>query len=243
MPKQVTLPIIFKSILTWSIVATIAMVYNVIAVLLIWAPVKTRHRIISSWASFYIFCTKYICGITYTVSGTENIITGPAIIASNHQSMWETSVFVNIFPQHIWILKRELLWFPIFGWTVSLAGPIAINRTKARSALQQMIKQATQRIHSGFWILVFPEGTRVPPGINKKYKNGVAKLAQALNLPIIPVAHNAGYVLPKSSFWLRPGKVTIIIDKVIYPHEYASPDQLTLHMQDVITRNLSRILH
>ena len=243
MPNKITLSIILKSILTWSIVSIVAIFYNLIAIILILVKVKLRHRIISSWATFYIWCTKCICGITYTVSGAENIISGPVIIASNHQSMWETSVFVNIFPQHIWILKKELLWFPIFGWTVALCGPIAINRNKARTAFQQMITQAQQRISSGLCILVFPEGTRVAPGVNQKYKNGVAKLAQTLNLPIIPVAHNAGYVLPKSSFWLRPGKVNIIIDKVIYPHDYTSADQLTLHMQHVITQNLLTLLH
>ncbi|MFN7093958.1 MAG: lysophospholipid acyltransferase family protein [Burkholderiales bacterium] len=184
---------------------------------------------------------KHICKVNYVIEGKENLIAGPAIIASNHQSTWETMAFNGIFPQHVWILKHELLRIPFFGWALGTLSPIAINRAQRAAALQQVLQQSVGRIAQGFWILVFPEGTRVAPGVTQPYKSGVSKMALSLQLPIIPVAHNAGRLMPRKSFFLHPGTITIKIGAPIYAQTNESPEELTERVRQVITANLNSI--
>lgn len=239
--NKVTFSIIWRSALLWTIVGLVAIPYNLIAITMVLLPVKIRHKVISSWARIFTYFSVHLCKIKYDVIGIENLVSGSAIIASNHQSMWETVVFAKIFPQHVWILKRELLKVPFFGWTIATLSPIAIDRSQGSAAIQQILSQSISRIKNGFWILAFPEGTRVAPGTKKPYKIGVARMASALKLPIIPVAHNAGYALPKGSRLFYPGKVTVIIDKPIYPKDDESPEDLILKIEDTITKNLATI--
>ncbi len=243
MKNKKTLSIIIRSSLLWITVGTIAIPYNLLALTLYILPVRARHKAITSWGWIFTALSKWLCGADYKIIGQENMIKGPAIIASNHQSAWETMSFATLFPQHVWILKRELLKFPIFGWTVATLSPIAIDRSKGSEAIQQILSQGIERIKNGFWILAFPEGTRVVPGVIKPFKTGVAKLAQALNLPIIPVSHNAGYVMPRKSFLLYPGTITIVIDKPMYPNNNEAPEEFTDRIEKVIRGNLNPLLH
>lgn len=236
-PKK-TISVVLRSSIFWLIMGQFAIPYNLLAVTLYLLPVHIRHRIISSWAKVFTVLAKYLCKANYTIIGKENLITGPAIIASNHQSAWETLSFTTIFPQHVWILKRELLRMPFFGWTVATLSPIAIDRSRGAEAIHQILNQSVQRIKNGFWILVFPEGTRVAPNIIKPFKTGVSKVAQALNLPIIPVSHNAGYLMPRKSFWIYPGLITVVIDKPIYPKVNETIEALTERLESVIRHNL-----
>lgn len=185
--------------------------------LFIW-PLKARirHRLVMSVTHYYLFLLTYVGGIKYNIQGSENLPESPAIIAGNHQSAWETVAFNSIFPSVVWIMKKELLAIPLFGWGLRAVSPIAIDRKQGEDALLQVIKQGKDRFAKGFWICAFPEGTRVLPKKRKPFKYGTAKLAISLNVPIVPVAHNAGYCLPKNSFWLYPGIVNIKIGKPIY---------------------------
>ena len=237
-----TLAIMIRSAILWSTMGLLAVPYTVIAIAIIILPIRIRHRVIRSWADIYVFIAKHLCGVNYTVMGLENFVAGPALIASNHQSMWETAGFAHIFPQHVWILKRELLHVPFFGWAISTLAPIAINRSKGSIAIQQILKQSTDRIKRKLWILVFPEGTRVKPGTRKPFKTGISKMSLALNLPVVPVAHNAGYILPRAGFWIYPGIVNIIVDKPIYPLPDETPEDLTLRIENVIANNLAKII-
>ena len=239
--NKVTFSIMWRSALVWTIVGLSSVPYNLIAIAMMAFPVRMRHKVISSWSYLFTFCCHYIGKVSYTVVGKENLVNTPAIIASNHQSMWETVSFAAIFPQHVWILKREVLKIPVFGWTVSTLSPIAINRSKGSASVQQILTQSAVRIKNGFWILAFPEGTRVVPGEKKPYKIGVARMATALNIPIIPVAHNAGYCVPRASHWLIPGEIKVIIGKPIYPQENEAPEELTLRIEKAITTNLATI--
>ncbi len=241
--NQLTFSVVWRSILLWIIVGGSAVIYNLTAFTMVILPVHIRHKVISSWAYIFTFFANHLCKVKYTVVGLENLIGGSAIIASNHQSMWETIAFATIFPQHVWILKREILRIPFFGWTVATLSPISIDRSKGLASMQQIMTQSVDRIKQGFWILVFPEGTRVTPGVKKAHKIGVARMANSLKIPVIPVAHNAGYCIPKASHWVFPGEIKVIIDKPVYPVDNETIEQLCLRIEQSINKNLATITH
>lgn len=162
-----------------------------------------------------LYWLKIACNLTYRVQGLSNIPKKPFMILSKHQSAWETLAFQNIFPPQVWVLKRELLWIPFFGWGLAMTSPIAIDRASGKKALSQMKIQGNDRIKKGFNIVVFPEGTRIKPGATGKYHIGGAWLAHQLKLDVIPVAHNAGFYWQKNSFLRKPGVIDVIIGKSI----------------------------
>ena len=160
----------------------------------------TRYRIISLWARSMLWWLRFTCGIRYRIIGKENIPETPGIILSKHQSAWETLAFQQIFPPQVWVLKRELLRIPFFGWGLAMTSPIAINRSAGREALKQMVAQGKDRLKKGFCVVIFPEGTRMPPGKRGKYHIGGAWLAVHTGSVVVPVAHNAGEHWPKNGF-------------------------------------------
>ncbi len=164
-----------------------------------------------------MFLLKHLCGLDYRVEGREHLPGGAAIILSKHQSAWETIAFQEIFPPQTWVLKRELMWIPLFGWALALLRPIAIDRSAGRKAIEQVIEQGRERLQSGIWVVVFPEGTRVAPGTRKRYGMGGAVLAAETGYPVVPVAHNAGSFWPRRGFLKRPGTVRVVIGPVIDP--------------------------
>lgn len=238
-PKA-TLRVKIASTITWLIMGSLIPVYFIIAYATFFLDNKTRHRILTTWGKFFIFFGKNLCGVNYEVLGQENLIKGPAVFASNHQSTWETLAFNVFLPQHIWILKRELIRIPVFGWTLRVLSPIAINRSNKKSSVMQILEQSKFKIQDGFWIMVFPEGTRLPPGAKHNYKTGVARMALHLNLPVVPIAHNAGHIMPKRSFWLYPGKVVVRISKAIYP-DNMTPEELTEKIRSTIYNELNEM--
>jgi len=191
--------------------------YAVIALLSAPLPRMTRYRIISGWSRLIVWLARVILGIDYRVEGRENLPSRPAVILAKHQSAWETLAFQYIFPPQVHVLKRELLWIPFFGWGLALMSPIAIDRRRGHSALRFMAKRGRQRLDQGFWVVVFPEGTRVAPGESRDYQIGGAWLAAASGVPVVPVAHNAGHCWPRNAFLKRPGTVTVRIGPPIEP--------------------------
>ena len=111
-----------------------------------------------------LFLLRNLCGIRYQIIGAENIPETPSIVLSKHQSAWETLAFQKIFPPQVWVLKKELLRIPFFGWGLAMTSPIAIDRSAKKKALEQIVEQGKDRLKQGFWIVIFPEGTRIPPG-------------------------------------------------------------------------------
>ena len=192
-------------------------VFAVIALLTFPLPALTRYRIISLWTHWVMWAARVICGIRYRVIGRENIPAEPCIILSKHQSAWETLAFQQIFPPQVWVLKRELLRVPFFGWGLAMLSPIAIDRSLRREALQQLVEQGVQRLAAGFCIVIFPEGTRIPPGSRGKYRPGGARLAVQTGTTVIPVAHNAGSCWGRNAFLKRPGLITVSIGAPIQP--------------------------
>lgn len=178
---------------------------------------QNRYRVTSSWTLLMLHLLRVICGIRYRILGAENIPNTPSIVLSKHQSAWETLAFQKIFPPQVWVLKKELLRIPFFGWGLAMTNPIAIDRSSGKAALEQVVEQGRERLRQGFWVVIFPEGTRMKPGQKGKYKIGGAWLATHTNVPVVPVAHNAGEFWGKNSFIKRPGTITVSIGPPINP--------------------------
>jgi 1-acyl-sn-glycerol-3-phosphate acyltransferase len=189
-------------------------------------PRLARYRVISGWSRLVVLLARALLGIRWRIEGAEHLPARPAVILAKHQSAWETLAFQHIFPPQVHVLKRELLWIPFFGWGLALMSPIAIDRSRGVAALRAIAKRGQKRLEQGFWVVVFPEGTRVAPGESRDYQPGGAWLAAASGAPIVPVAHNAGLFWPRNAFLKRPGTVTIRIGPSIDPR---NRDPLTIN--------------
>ena len=192
-----------------------APIFTLIAFLALPLNPVTRNVLISGWARSMIWWLRITCNIRHEVSGLENLPDTPSIILSKHQSAWETLAFQAIFPTQVYVLKRELLWIPIFGWGLAMSSPIAIDRSAGREALKKLVTNGAARLKNGLWVVIFPEGTRKAPGEKGKYQIGGAWLATHTQTQVVPVAHNAGRCWPKNSFIKKPGVIRLHIGKPI----------------------------
>ena len=193
-----------------------AVVICMAALPVLWLPARIRFRIILQWARFNIWTLRHLCGIIYRVHGEENIPGEPSVVLSNHQSAWETLAFQLIFPMQSYLLKRNLLWIPFFGWGLAMNRPIAIDRSRKIRALDTLIKQGVIRLREGRWLIIFPEGTRQSTMKTGKFQGGGAMIAARSGNPIVPVAHNAGLFWPKNSFLKYPGTIDVVIGPAIH---------------------------
>ncbi|MEL7029594.1 MAG: lysophospholipid acyltransferase family protein, partial [Pseudomonadota bacterium] len=168
---------------------------------------------IKVWARAFLDGLRRFCGLSYRVLDQENIPKSGAIVASKHQTQWETIALTLLLPDPVYIMKRELLWVPIVGWWAARGGMISIDRKGGAKALRRMTETAKRRIAEGGQIIIFPEGTRTPPGEQAPYKPGVAALYTQIGAPCAPVAHNSG------CYWLHPGfrRVPGVIDIAFMP--------------------------
>jgi 1-acyl-sn-glycerol-3-phosphate acyltransferase len=184
----------------------------------------TRYRMITGYNHSVIWLARWILGIRYVVRGREHLPATPAVILSKHQSAWETVAFLFLFPPVAAVIKQELLNVPFFGWAFRMLSPIAINRSAGREALKQIVAQGRDKLAQGFWVLVFPEGTRVAAGEKGRYGIGGGWLAAETGTPVVPVAHNAGEVWPKDAFIKCPGTITVSIGPVISSNGKSAAD-------------------
>lgn len=207
--------IYLRSTLFFIVYAITAVLFSLLGILLWPLPFKWRYAVVSQWAKTNIWLLAKICDVHLDVEGMEHIGSEPAVIICKHQSAWETLALQAVFPPQVWVLKRELLWIPFFGWGLASLNPIAIDRKAGRKALSQVIEQGMDRLSSGAWVVVFPEGTRVAPGHIKKFGIGGARLAVDTGYPVIPVAHDAGKCWPKRGFLKQPGTIKMLIGKKI----------------------------
>jgi len=179
-------------------------------------PYHWRYRYLNSWHLFVLWWLEVTCRIHYEIEGIENAANiDPAIIFCRHESTWETLALTKFFPPQAWLLKRELLWIPFFGWALWVLEPIAIDRKAGRKALNQVITQGKDRLTKGRWVIVFPEGTRLQPTQTKSFGIGGAMLAAKSGVPIIPVTHNAGEFWKKRGFIKHPGTIKVVIGPAI----------------------------
>ena len=200
----------------------------------------TRYRIITAWSHLVIVLARLICGVHYRVIGQDNLPQDPCIVLSKHQSAWETLAYQVILPPQVWVLKRELLRVPFFGWGLAMMSPIAIDRGSATRALKQTLEQGRSRLSDGWWIVIFPEGTRIAPGHRGRYHLGGAWLACKTDTSVLPIAHNAGTVWGRNAFIKYPGTITVSFGPVIHPAGM-SPDALNRKAEDWIEIEVARL--
>jgi len=203
--------IVLRSALFAAALVLVTPPYALVAMATFPLPRLTRYRIISGWSRLVVRLARAICGIRWQVEGREHLPASPSVILSKHQSAWETLAFQEIFPPQVLVLKRELLWIPFFGWGLAQMSPIAIDRAKGRAALRDIARRGKERLTQGFWVVIFPEGTRVRVGERREYQQGGAWLAAQCGVPVVPVAHNAGRLWPRNAFLKIPGTVTVRI--------------------------------
>jgi len=204
-----------RSILFWLgfYISTI-LVTSVLTISFI-LPFRYRYAISKTWPMFNLWWLKFTCNLDYEVKGLENIPDEPVIFMSKHQSTWETITYQQFLPPTVWVLKRELMWIPIFGWGVAMLSPVAINRSSGKKALNQLIEKGSKKLKSGICIMIFPEGTRTTAGQPTKYKAGGAVLAARTGHKVVPIAHNAGYYWPKGQLHKHPGIIKVVIGPAI----------------------------
>ncbi|MEY3289005.1 MAG: hypothetical protein RLZZ419_1247 [Pseudomonadota bacterium] len=192
---------------------------TIVGILLILGMLTTfniRWKIGHIWCAIIGWMTKVFCGLTYEIEGLENINPQqPAILLSNHQSAWETLALRYILPPHSVVIKRELLFLPIWGWSLLTLKSIVIDRKNQRASLRVLLKNGAEYLNQGLSVLIFPEGTRAPAREVLKFNIGGAILAQKTGFPVIPIAHNAGDYWPRYSFFKYPGIIKVKIGPMI----------------------------
>lgn len=200
-----------STLLFISIFST-ATIVGLILFALFWTPFEVRYKIARAWCVLVVGMTKFFCGLTYEIEGLENIKPeNAAIIFSNHQSAWETLALRVFLPTQVAVLKKELLYLPLWGWALLLVKSIVIDRSNQRGALKKLVQQGTQRLNEGLWVLIFPEGTRAGAREVLPFNAGGAVLAQKSGFPIVPVVHNAGDFWPRYSFLKYAGTIKVKI--------------------------------
>ncbi len=229
-----------RALLFYLGMTLVTLIVSPISIILYPLPFKLRYAFVSRWAVFNIWWLKLTCGLTHTVEGLENIPESPAIIMCKHQSAWETFVLQQIFPAQAWILKRELLWIPVYGLGLATLQPIAIDRGSAVKSLRQIVKQGCERLAQGIWVVIFPEGLRVAPGERTKYLPGGGLLAEKSGFPIVPIAHNSGYFWPCNSLIKKPGTINMIIGPLIET-EGKSANDITAEVEEWIESTIKKL--
>ena len=185
---------------------------GVMCLVLVWTlflPWRTMVRVVRIWLAPIAWMEKHIAGITFKIVGREHVPDGACIIAAKHQSAWETFKIHLLFPDPAIVLKQELLDIPLWGRFLGNAGMIPVDRSGGARALVKMMTAAHKAADDGRKIIIFPQGTRVPPGDQRPYKSGIAGLYQELNIPVVPMALNSGLYWPKTGFIRKPGEITI----------------------------------
>jgi 1-acyl-sn-glycerol-3-phosphate acyltransferase len=203
-------------------------------------PSRLHFAMARGWARSCLWMLDHLCGLHFIVEGRERIPAGTHIVMSKHTSAWETVALFVIFPPHVWVLKRELLWVPLMGWGLKVLRPIAIDRSAGHRAVNQVIEQGQERLAEGLWIVIFPEGTRVAVGETRKYGLSGALLAAAAGKLVVPVSHNAGEFWPRRGILKKPGTIRVIIGEPITAAG-KDPRDLNSEIRAAIEGGLARI--
>lgn len=185
--------------------------YAVVAFAAAAVPGFTAYRIAQLWAGSVLRALEMLCSLNHSVDGLEHLRGENCVVLLKHSSAWETIAQFVIFPRQTWVMKRELLWVPVLGWVLLLFKPIAINRKGGRGAVEQVLRLGEKRLEEGYWIMIFPEGTRVPVGEKRRYGISGALLAVTTGRPVIPVAHDAGSFWPRRGLLKRRGTIHMTI--------------------------------
>ena len=216
---------------TWT--AIVAVTFGLLG----WIPSRAqRSACAHGWGSVLLWALKTICRLDYRVEGRENLPAGNHVALVKHASSWETFAQAVLLPPQAWVLKRELTWIPFVGLCVKHLRAISVNRGAGQVAVKSVLAQGSRRLAEGLWIVIFPEGTRMPPGQTRKYGISGAMLAVENDRCIVPVAHNAGYFWPRRGLLKRPGTIRVRIGKPI-PAAGRDPRQINAEAQAWIEAN------
>jgi 1-acyl-sn-glycerol-3-phosphate acyltransferase len=234
--------VLARSLLFFLSLVITTLFFSTPLILLGWAmPYRWNAVIANAWGLSNLKLLAWICRLGYQVQGWENIPEGGVIVMSKHQSAWETIALRGLLrPEQTWVLKRELMWTPIFGWALAAAEPIAINRKAGRQAVREIVEQGTRRLEAGRTVIIFPEGTRVAPGQRKRYGIGGALLAHHSGFPIVPVAHNAGVFWRRRGLRKYPGTIQVVLGPLIHTDGLSAPEIIHA-VEDWIETTMERL--
>ena len=203
-------------------------------------PFERRFFVVHGWSHCNLWWLKLTCNLDYRVEGRENIPASPTIVMCKHQSAWETIATNEIFRPQVWVLKRELFRVPVLGWGLRTLRPIAIDRDAGAASAKQVVTQGMERLESGCWVVIFPEGTRVAAGTRGRYHAGAARLAHSTGYPVVPVAHNAGDYWPRKGFLKLPGTIRLVIGPLIDTTDKRS-SQITRETEQWIEKTVAQL--
>ena len=178
-------------------------------------PYRVRWMFMNTWSRLVVWMLRVICGLKHEVINPENMPDQPVIFFCKHQSAWETIAMQRILPPHVWVLKQELIWVPVFGWALLELESIAIDRKAGKKAIVQIIEKGTERLKNGRNIMIFPEGTRVAPGEVRRFGMGGPVLAEKSGYPVTLVAHNAGEYWRRRDMIKHAGTIKVVIGPTI----------------------------
>lgn len=207
----------------------------------LWMSLAQRYAFVTRWnhyTTMWVF--KHVLGISYRVIGRENLPAEASVILAKHQSAWETLAFADIFPPAAYVAKRELLRIPFFGWGMARMPVVTIDRSGGKDALRQVVEQGQAMLRLGYWVVVFPEGTRTAIGSQRRYKIGGATLATAAGCAVVPVAHNAGEFWRRNAFIKHPGEIVVSIGPAI-PAAGRTPEEVNTQAEAWIEGEMRRL--
>ncbi|RYU61906.1 1-acyl-sn-glycerol-3-phosphate acyltransferase [Methylolobus aquaticus] len=216
-PLPNALGLYLRSSLFFVTMATSGILIGLLTVIAYPLGFETRYRVASQWVRFVLWSLQKICKLGFEVEGQEHVPATNCIVLSKHQSTWETIGLQTVFRPVCFILKKELLRLPFWGWAMASLEPIAIDRSARTAAIKQILRDGEARLRKGRWLILFPEGTRVAPGTKGRYGASGGTLAKRSGYLVVPVAHNAGEYWPRHGFLKRPGRISVRIGPPIDP--------------------------
>ena len=229
-----------RNLAYWLLVVVITPPFFVVVMLSMLVPMGV-NKTTTAWALTLLWLLEHVVGLKYRVIGRENIPAKPSVICCKHQSGWETLATQKIFPLQVFVAKRELFKIPFFGWGLKLTRTIGIDRGNPQRASQQIVEQGSKRKAEGLWSTIFPEGTRIKLGYRGRYKAGAARMAQLLQMDLVPVALNSGEFWPRNSFLKYPGTITVVIGTPIAYDAAPGAEALTRLCEDWIEAQQAEI--
>ncbi len=219
----------------------VTLVFTVIGIFLCWPfPHQARFFVARTWSRGMLWAGRIFCGLEWVVEGRENLPPGPSVIYIKHSSVFETYAQIGLFPRQTWVVKRELLFVPVLGWGVAAMRCIAIDRRASGKAVKQVIHRGKERLASGIWVTIFPEGTRMEPGETRPYGISGAALAREAGCLLVPVAQNASNCFPRNGLPMRPGLIRLCIGPPIDPSAQ-EPKETNLLAQAWIESKMAEI--
>jgi 1-acyl-sn-glycerol-3-phosphate acyltransferase len=210
----------------------------------LWRSGEQLYWMAARWLGWAVHGARVICGVRWRVTGMENLPQGktaPAILLVKHQSTLETFLMPVLMPHPLaYVFKKELLYVPFFGWAMGRLDMIHIDRSQRAQAFNKVVEQGKKLLAQGIWVIMFPEGTRIPRGQKGVYKTGGTRLAVETGAPVIPVAVSSAKCWPRKAFVKHPGVVDVVIGKPI-PSQGREPEELMREVEAWIEGEMHRL--